>query len=240
MVSKRQIVISLLLRTMLFFVFGGLFVGLFAIAGNETPLQAAEKWWPFQAILANIVTFFVVRGWMRREGLSFWSLFGWQKGRMGKDMLQLLWLLPVGFLVGGVPLYAFSYLLLGSAVPPELMFQPLPMWAAVIALLLFPLSNGLVETPTYIGYAMPRINKMTGTLWLAILLAGLALALQHIALPLVFDIPYMTWRFVSFIPLALAVGFIFSRTQRLFPIVLVHYIMDLQMAATLFVYSVNH
>jgi membrane protease YdiL (CAAX protease family) len=228
---------SLLMRTVFFLVFGLLFVAIFAWAGEVQPMKAAERWWPYQAILANAATYFVLRMLIRREGGTFRTIFGYERGTMGSMLKQFGWLVVVGFLVGAVPLYAFSYLILGSAVPPDLMFQPLPVWAAVVAVVIFPLTNGLVETPTYIGYAFPRLKSATGSLWAAMLLAGLPLAFQHVALPLVTDVPYMAWRFAAFIPLALALGFIYNRTKKLLPIAMAHYVMDLQLAVTLLAYS---
>lgn len=234
-----RIIISLVMRTILFILFGALIVGVFALAGNSTPLQAAEKWWPFQAIFANIATFLVLRSLLKKEGISYFSIFNYKKGRAKKDILETLWLLIVGFLAGAVPLFLFSYLLLGSFTPPDVMFQKLPFWAAAIALILFPISNGLVETPTYIGYALPRIKERTGKLWLAVSLSGLFLALQHIALPLVFDGSYMMWRFLSFVPLAIILGFIYTKTNRLLPIALAHFIMDLQLVVQLLLMTMN-
>jgi hypothetical protein len=236
---SRSVIISLLMRTGLFVVFGMLFVGMLALAGSDQPLKEAEKWWPFQAILANIATFVILRYMIHKDGGTFRSMFAIQRERLGKDLRQFLWLMIVGFALAGIPLSLFSYLLLGSVIPPELMFQPLPVWAAVIALIVFPISNGLVETPTYMGYALPRLRATSGKLWLAIIVTGLALAFQHVALPLVFDVPYMLWRFVGFIPLAIALGYIFSRTKRLFPIALAHYVMDLQMAVQVFLNSIE-
>ncbi|MEO2077366.1 MAG: CPBP family intramembrane glutamic endopeptidase [Bacillus sp. (in: firmicutes)] len=228
-----RIVISLVMRTILFIIFGALFVGIFALAGKSSPLHEAEKWWPFQAIFANIVTFLILRSFLKMEGYSYLSIFNYKKGRAKKDTLETLSLIVVGFLAGAIPLFLFSYILLGSFTPPEVMFQKLPLWAAAIALVLFPISNGLVETPTYIGYALPRIKERSGKLWLAILLSGLFLAFQHVALPLVFDGPYMMWRFLSFLPLALILGLIYSKTNRLLPIAIAHFLMDLQLVVQL-------
>lgn len=235
--SSKRIVFSLLMRTLLFFVFGIVFVGLFALVENVNPLKAAERWWPFQAILANAATFIILRYWIHKEGSTYRSLFKVQKNQLGKHLRQFAWLLIVGFALGGIPLYAFSYLLLGSVIPPDTMLQPMPVWAAIISLVVFPLTNALVETPTYIGYALPRLHKKIGVLWVAIILTGLALAFQHIALPMVFDVPYMLWRFLSFIPLAIALGFIFSRTKKLLPIAMAHYVMDLQLVVSIFIVS---
>ncbi|WP_413301744.1 CPBP family intramembrane glutamic endopeptidase [Bacillus sp. 1P10SD] len=229
----RRIVFSLVMRTILFILFGALLVGFFALAGESSPLHAAEKWWPFQAIFANIVTFLILRSLLKKEGHSYFSIFNFKKGRAKKDTLETLWLVIVGIVAGAIPLFLFSYLLLGTFTPPEVMFQKLPIWAAATALILFPISNGLVETPTYIGYALPRIKARTGKLWLAITLSGLFLAFQHVALPLVFDGPYMMWRFLSFVPLAIILGIIFNKTNRLLPIAIAHFLMDLQLVVQL-------
>jgi membrane protease YdiL (CAAX protease family) len=232
-VPTGRIVFSLVMRTLLFVAFGGLMVGIMALSGSDQPLKAAEKWWPFQAILANMATFFILKSFLKKEGIPFRSLFNLQHGRAKKVIKETLLLLVIGLILGAIPLYLFSYMLLGSFIPPATMFQPLPLWAMIIALILFPLSNGLVETTTYMGYALPRIRQKTGKLWLAITLAGLALAFQHVALPLVEDIPYMMWRFLSFVPLALVLGVIFSKTKRLLPIAIAHFLMDLQLVVQL-------
>ena len=230
---RNRILFSLIMRILLFTVFGAIIVGFFALLGNETPLKAAEKWWPFQAIFANIATYFILRMFLKKEGLNYVSIFNYEKGRKKKDVVETLWLLIVGMIVGAIPLYLCAYLLLGTFSLPTTMFQEIPLWALIIALIVFPLSNAFVETPTYIGYALPRIQKETGKRWLAILLAGLALAFQHIALPLVFDLPYMLWRFLSFVPLALVLACIYTRTKRLFPIALAHFLIDLQLVIQL-------
>jgi membrane protease YdiL (CAAX protease family) len=238
-VPMGRIVFSLMMRTMLFMVFGGIIAGIFAISGEDQPLKQAEKWWPFQAIFANLATFFILKAFLSKEGISFRSLFNFSKARFRKDLKETLVLLVVGLVLGALPLYFFSFLLLGSFIPPTTMFQALPMWAMVITLIVFPLSNGLVETTTYMGYALPRIQKATGKRWLAIIIAGLALAFQHVTLPLVGDIPYMSWRFLSFVPLALALGFIFTKTKRLLPIALAHFLMDLQLVCQLLLMNID-
>jgi membrane protease YdiL (CAAX protease family) len=232
-----RIVLSLLMRTMLFFTFGFAIAGIFALAGHEQPFQTAMIWWPFQGIMANTATFFILKYWFRTEGERYSDLFRVKKGEGMKHVKQVLLLLLVGFVLGGVPLYLFSYLLLGTLVPPDTMLQAMPLWAAVISLLLFPLTNALVETPTYIGYSFSRIQQKLGSVWMAALLAGLALALQHIAMPIVSDVPFMLWRVLSFLPLAIALGFIYNRTKKLLPIIIVHFIMDLQLTFQIYINS---
>jgi len=228
-VNKFSVYFSLIMRTLLFLVFGFAIIGYFMLSGDDSPLKSAEKWWPFQALFANIITYFILKSFARKEGISYISLFHFEKGKGKKYAWETLWLVFVGLGFGGISLYIFAFILFGSFIPPDLMFQELPVWALIIAIILFPLSNGLVETTTYIGYALPRLQAITGRKWLAILFAGSALALQHIALPVVMDGNYMLWRFLSFVPLALVLGYIFTKTKRLVPIAIAHFLMDLQL-----------
>lgn len=236
--SGGRIVLSLLMRTILFFVFGFTITGIFELAGHEQPFQTAIIWWPFQGIMANMVTFFFLRYWFRTEGERFWDLFRVKKGEGIQHLKQVGLLLLIGIVLGALPLYLFSYLLLGTLVPPDTLFQAMPLWAAAISLVIFPLTNALVETPTYIGYSFSRIKQKLGSVWMAAVFAGLALALQHIAMPIMFDVNFMLWRFLSFIPLAIALGFIYNRTNKLLPIIIVHFIMDLQVVSQILINSI--
>ena len=101
------------MKSLLFAGFGGMLVGIFAIVGNESPLQAAEKWWPFQVLLANIATFFILKSFFRKEGIQYWSIFtNFDKGKKKKTTFEVIQLTLVGSIVGAIPLYVFSCLFL--------------------------------------------------------------------------------------------------------------------------------
>ncbi|WP_394236337.1 type II CAAX prenyl endopeptidase Rce1 family protein [Niallia oryzisoli] len=240
--SKRlvhKVYFSLVLRTVLFLIAGLLFVGVLTLKGSDTPFQEAEKWWPFQVILANLVTYFIMKALLKKEGRSYKSLFLAPVDKNRKTVREYVVLFLAAVVGGAVPLYLFSYLLLGAIPPPDTHFQALPVVLAAIALILFPLSNAMVETPTYIGYALPRLQQATGRIYIPILIAGFFLALQHIFLPIVLDADYMLWRLVSFIPLAVILGVFFTKTKRLMPIVVIHFLIDLQLVSQMFVNSIK-
>jgi hypothetical protein len=112
--------------------------------------------------------------------------------------------------------------------------RPLPVWAAVIGLVIWPITHGLAELPTYFGYAMPRLETRTGHPWLAVSLASFFLAAQHIALPLLLDGRFIAWRMLMFIPFALMVGILLHWRPRLLPyMVIVHILIDAATAAAL-------
>jgi hypothetical protein len=53
------------------------------------------------------------------------------------------------------------------------------------------------------------------------------LGLQHIALPLTFDMRFMLFRFLSFLPLAVVMTLICLRTRRLIPFIVAHWLVDM-------------
>jgi membrane protease YdiL (CAAX protease family) len=52
-------------------------------------------------------------------------------------------------------------------------------------------------------------------------------ALQHIALPFIFDWPYLIWRFLAFVPGVLLFVLVYRRTRRLPPLIVAHWPMDI-------------
>jgi membrane protease YdiL (CAAX protease family) len=52
-------------------------------------------------------------------------------------------------------------------------------------------------------------------------------AVQHAAIPALFDARYLAWRTLSLLPLTLSMGFIYLKTRRLMPLVLAHWAMDI-------------
>ena len=108
-----------------------------------------------------------------------------------------------------------------------MMFRPLPPWGLWLGLL-FPLTIGFVELPTYFGYAMPRLERRLGSGWVAWALASVALSLQHAALPLVFNGPYLLWRALMYLPFALYLGLVIKLRPRLLPFLMIgHALIDI-------------
>ena len=50
------------------------------------------------------------------------------------------------------------------------------------------------------GYALPRLEALTGRRWLPLLLVAFWLAFQHSTLPLMFDARFILYRFLSMAP----------------------------------------
>jgi len=94
--------------------------------------------------------------------------------------------------------------------------------------------KGFAELPTYFGYVMPRLEAQGLRKWLAITLPSLMLGLQHIGVPLLFDLRFILWRGLMYLPFALFVGIVLHWRPRLLPyMAIVHVLMDLSFAMML-------
>jgi hypothetical protein len=229
--GKRGPWLMLPARTVLFAFYQALIALYFALTGDPEPWRRSVAWWPLSAILANADTLGLLWLAADREGRRLWSFFGYEKASMKRDLLMLAPVVVFSAILAVVPnLWLVGVLFDDPAAPVSMMFQRLPLWMAWAALALFPLTIALAELPAYYGYAMPRIRRRIGNAWWVPLLVATAHALQHCTLPLVFDLPFILWRFGMFLPLAVFFAYLLDRRPSLMPyLMVVHGLLDLQL-----------
>ncbi|MFJ7728584.1 type II CAAX prenyl endopeptidase Rce1 family protein [Neobacillus sp. NPDC097160] len=222
-------------RTILFGMVQVLFIYLLGFTWKES-----IAWWPFFAIITNIIMFLLLSALVRREGKSYLDLINIEKKQFKQDLKRVLWVLPIGGGLGFAGMSAVSYFMYGSPTLPDNMILPLPLWAGIIALIFFPITNALVEIPTYMGYCFPRLEIIWKSKLLAVAFSAFFLAFQHLTLPILFDdVKYMIWHAICFIPLSIVVGFIYIKIRRLVPIMIVHWIMDVSVVLGVFILSIS-
>lgn len=234
--KKNHISLALISRT-IFFALSAMFImGILFLSGHDNPVEGYTKWWMLQAALANLLSFYFLKSLLKKEGLTYRTFIFANLKSSKNTLLSALLFLIVGFIFGYIGTVGGSLLIFGGA-PPETMFQGLPLWAAITSLVMFPLSVALTELPTYLGYAFTRLESKLRNKWAGIFIVSFWLAFQHTVLPLVFEWDFFLWRFISFLPLAIVLGYIYSRTRRLLPLMIAHFVMDLQMAVLIFIGS---
>ncbi len=191
--------------------------------------NASVPWWPVATILTNCVLMAVLAVLYRREGSNWRAPMRFERKTLARDLLVV-----VGFGIVMFPLAMMPASLLADALFGGLdraygmFFHALPAWAAVLSLVGFPITIALSELPTYCGYVQPRLEGLTGSRWLAWLLAAMFLAAQHMAMPLIFDLRFMLWRFLMFLPFALAITLLLRWRPRLLPYMMIfHGLLDL-------------
>jgi len=149
----------------------------------------------------------------------------------------------VAMLVSG-PIAMLPNLLIGQALwgssepGGDLSFRALPVVAAAILVVTFPIVHAMAELPTYFGYVMPRLAPILGSPWRALLVAALVLSSQHILLPLLFDWRFVAWRALMFLPFALWMGYVIHRRPTTLPYLVVgHALLDLSLPILVLVAS---
>jgi hypothetical protein len=198
------------------------------LLGVSDAWQTSAAWWPVTAVLANLACLGLLHTFYRQEGARYWDVFRIQRQTMKKDLLILLGALILTGPIAFLPNILLANWLFGTQQAAlDLFLRPLPLWAIILAAVLFPVTVALTELPTYFAYCMPRLEAQTGR-WSAVLLSSFFLAAQHCTLPLIWDGRFITWRLLMFIPFALFVGLLLRWRPQLLPyLVVVHGLMDL-------------
>ncbi|QRK05759.1 CPBP family intramembrane metalloprotease [Archangium violaceum] len=213
-------------RLVLAYVAHGVTAAVLAASGHAEPWQAAIRWWTVYGSLIDAGCLVLLAMLTRREGRSIRDLVGFDRTRLGRDLLIALGLLLGLGLVGFVGGMGTSLLLYGNPhhAPP---MGGLPTWAMVYSIAIWPLLWGFTEETTYNGYVLPRLRALSGHSWMAVAIVSFGWAAQHIALPAMFDGRFMLYRFLSSLPIALLAATFYLRTGRLVPLIVAHAAIDI-------------
>jgi membrane protease YdiL (CAAX protease family) len=203
----------------------GIVAAIFALRSSPTPWHDAEPWLPVYGTLIDAGCLLLMWRFTRREGIRLFDLIGFEQGRLGRDVLLGLALIPacLVFILGGI--YAAGRLLYGTPTPPYFS-GPLPLPAVLYGLLVWPFIWGLVEQMTYNGYLVPRFQVLCRSTGLAVAIVAFVWSLQHAFMPLTFDAKFMAFRLLSPIPQSVFVILLYLRLRRVLPFAIAHALMD--------------
>jgi len=198
---------------------------IFALRSSPTPWHDSEPWLPVYGTLIDAGCLAVLWRLTRREGIGLFDLVGYDRVRLGRDILLGLTLIPISLalILGGVSLT--GWLVFGTLSPPYV-FGPLPLWAALYGVIVFPFLWGLTEQMTYNGYLVPRFRIVSRSTGVAVSMVAAAWSFQHAVMPLTFDPKFMIFRALSPIPFSIFETLLYLRLRRLLPFALAHALMD--------------
>jgi hypothetical protein len=198
-------------------------------------LEQASKWWSIICTVCNIITIVMLILICRSEGYTYKKLIGYQNGQGNLKYTLLIIVLMLLLGMGGM--YGFGFIIYGYV--PVTMVQPIPVWFALINVILLPLTVVFAELPLYFGYALNGIEKITGNKLLSIAYPMFFYALQHSFIPLLFDWKHILFRFLSFLPLMLVLGVIYYKRRKLQLLMIGHAILDLATGIQILITSIS-
>ncbi|MDE7453181.1 MAG: hypothetical protein K2N22_02090 [Clostridia bacterium] len=229
MEKKKDFPFLLPLRCVLF-----LAAFLLISAISKLAYSSVSKWWTTVAIICNLITIAILYIFTRRKGITYLRLLNYEKGktRAGNAVLIVFLTIAVGmcglYLAGLICYGAFPYL-------DKTMVEPIPLWLAIIVLLLLPLSTTLAEDGLYLGYA---INSTAGNKWVNASLAAFFYAVQHSFIPFLPDGIFILYRFISFLPLTILICFWYQKNKNPLPFMIGHFILNIATAVQILIMTV--
>jgi hypothetical protein len=224
--------LMLIIRSILFLAFQTVIALVFLFGGKSDSWNASAGWWPFAIIFTDLACLGLLIRFYRQEGNCFWNIFRIERKFVKQDLLFMFGFLMIAGPLGYLPnIWSAQWLFGDPQVALDLLVRPLPVWAAITSVALFPLLQGLVEIPTYMLYAMPRLEAQGIRPWLAVALSSLFLSFQHVFAPFLPDGRFITYRLIMFLPFAILIAVVMRTRPRLMPyMAVIHVLMDLSVA----------
>lgn len=188
------------------------------VTGKE--LDEISNIWSIVASAVNIVTIVLLVLLTRKNG-GYAKLINYEKGKTKPKQIVGMILLVVLVGMGGMYLAGFiCYGVIPYAAP--MMIAPIPLWLAIINVLLLPVSTALAEDGLYLGCGVNQIKNK----YAAILVPAFFFALQHSFIPTLFDVRYIIYRFLSFLPLTIILCHNYYKNRNPLPIMIGHAVID--------------
>ena len=203
----------------------GLAAGILASKGSPTPWRDAGAWLPVYGTLIDLGCLSGLWWLARREGITLLTLIGFDRKRLGRDMLFGIALIPPSLLLILAGNYGSSLLAFGNFDAPDV-FAPLPLLPALYGVLFFPLVWGLTEQTTYNGYVLPRLQVLSRSSAFAVAVVAVAWSFQHAVMPLTFNPRFMLYRALAPLPFSTFQALLYLRIRRVVPLATAHWLMD--------------
>lgn len=188
------------------------------ITGKE--LDEISNIWSIAASLVNVVTMLLLVLLTKKSG-GYAKLIGYKKGKTKPKQVVGMIFLVVLVGMGGMYLAGFiCYGVIPYAAP--MMIAPIPLWLAIVNVFILPVSTAFTEEGLYLGCGVNQIRNK----YAAVLIPAFFFALQHSFIPTLFDVRYIIYRFLSFLPLTIILCYNYYRKRNPLPIMIGHAVID--------------
>ncbi len=216
MKSKNFLPYLLPVRCLFFLCF---FVSASFIVGKK--IDEISNWWSVTASVANILTIMMLVFVCRKRNLTFKKLINFKKNSTSVKQILIVSIVIVVIGMGGMYLAGYiCYGVIPYAAP--MMIAPIPAWLSVVNFFVLPVTTALAEDGLYLGCGVNQIENK----YVAIFVPSFFFALQHSFIPVLFDFTYISYRFLSFLPLTLILCWYYYKKRNPLPIMIGHAVID--------------
>ncbi len=199
------------------------------ITGKE--LGEISNIWSIVASVVNIAIILLLVFITRKNG-GYKKLINYEKGKSTPKQITKMIFIILFLGMGGMYLAGF---LCYGVIPyfAPMMIAPIPLWIATINILILPISTALAEDGLYLGCGVNQIKNK----YIAIFVPAFFFALQHSFIPTLFDVRYIVYRFLSFLPLTILLCMHYHKHRNPLPIIIGHAVIDVFTVAWILITS---
>ncbi|MBE5883832.1 MAG: CPBP family intramembrane metalloprotease [Lachnospiraceae bacterium] len=210
-----------------------IFLLIFIIASfiTEKNLDEISNIWSIVASVVNIAIILLLVFITRKNG-GYKKLINYEKGKSTPKQITKMIFIILFLGMGGMYLAGF---LCYGVIPyfAPMMIAPIPLWIAIINILILPISTALAEDGLYLGCGVNQIKNK----YIAIFVPAFFFALQHSFIPTLFDVRYIVYRFLSFLPLTILLCMHYHKHRNPLPIIIGHALIDVFTVAWILITS---
>ena len=208
--KKNKLLMSLPIRTVLF-----ILIFLITSLVTKKSVEEISVYWTIVVIVCNFITIFTLYRICEKRDLSYLQLIGYKESKKKSILFVGIAVTLIG--IAGAYL---SGLLFYKTIPytPDVMIKKLPIIIVIIDLFLLPITSTIAEEGLYMGVGINLLNMMYLTIFFYLL--------QHCFFPLIIDVKYMIYRFVSFIPVIVFMCSYYKKKKEIVPIMFGHFLIN--------------
>ena len=197
-------------------------------------LEDISNYWSVAASIVNILTIAVLMLAARNENSSYREMITYSKGQSDPKKTILFSVMTIIIGMGGM--YIAGLICYGTIMPAVSlkMIAPVPPAIAVINVLVLPVTTALAEDGLYLGGGVGHIRNK----YLSVIIPAFFYTLQHCFIPTLFDVRYIVYRFLSFLPLTVIFCLYYQKKKNPLPAMAGHALLDLAMAMSILATSV--
>lgn len=198
----------------------------------DKKLDEISNWWSVVASIVNIATILLLVVIAKSKNSNYFELINYEKGKT--TIKQILIMTVVIVVVGMAGMYLAGFVCYG-VIPyaAPMMIAPIPLALAIINIVVLPVTTAFAEEGLYLGCGVNQIKNK----YLAVIVPAFFFALQHSFIPTLFDIRYITYRFLSFLPLTIILCLNYYKKRNPLPIMIGHAVIDVATVMQIFATS---
>jgi membrane protease YdiL (CAAX protease family) len=224
---NKKLILLMPLRSIIFIL---VFLTASAVSGKD--LADISNIW---SVVANVINILFVLSLVlitRKQG-GYLKLINYEKGKTRPK--QVFAMIGIILLVGMAGMFLTGWICYG-VIPyaAPMMIAPITAVLAVINLIVLPVSTALAEDSLYLGCGVSQFENK----YAAIIVPAFFFALQHSFIPTLFDVRYIIYRFISFLPLTIILCMHYHKHKNPLPIMIGHAVIDVATAGQILATSV--